>query len=137
MTAASAALIQLIDSVECGDLERSIVKPKALTRAVLVQDAAERDSLFALLFVDERRAVLVRAGNMNFDSTGGGRQQLLRFRNELDRANVSAREFAFCLPGTYSRAWDAPSFDSAWFTDLTFADLVARFVDWRAGRAEW
>ena len=51
--------IQIIDTVECDALERSVVKLEAFKKAILVQDAARKDDLFALLLLDETRAVLV------------------------------------------------------------------------------
>ncbi len=130
-------MIQILDRIDCSDLERSIVKSSAFKRAVLIQDVDERETLFGLLFVDDARAVLVRAGNMNLDAGVGGRNQLLRFRNELDRAGVSSRELRFCAPGTYKAAWNAQTFDPAWLIDESIADLAQRFSAWRAGRAEW
>ena len=52
-------MIQLVDVVECDGLEKSIVKLEAFRRAVLVQDASAKDDLFALVMVDDKRAVLM------------------------------------------------------------------------------
>ena len=49
-------MIQLIDRVDCDGLQKSIVKPEAFKKAVLVQDAGSKDDLFALLMVDDKRA---------------------------------------------------------------------------------
>ena len=62
-------MIQLIDEVDCDGLQKSVVKPEALKKAVLVQDAQRKeDHLFALLMVDARRTVLVRPGTMSLNS---------------------------------------------------------------------
>lgn len=129
-------VIQLLDRVTCDDLDKTIVKAAALKRAVLVQDAEDRDDLFALLHVDDQRAVLVRSGNMSLQSTDTGQRKLLAFRNELDRCDISPRELRFCQSGTYNAVWDKPMFDPACFVPVG-ADLAQRFASWRAGRAEW
>jgi hypothetical protein len=133
-------MIQLIDLIDCDALHRSIVKPEALRRAVLVQDAAARDDLFALLLVDDRRAVLVNQGSMSLNARGGsGMLKLQAFRNQLDKfADVRSKELKFCEPGTYkTRLAGGDTFDPQWFVPATFTDLVERFAGWRAGRATW
>jgi hypothetical protein len=133
-------MIQLIDLIDCDALHRSIVKPEALRRAVLVQDAAARDDLFALLLVDDRRAVLVNQGSMSLNArAGSGMLKLQAFRNQLDKfADVRSKELKFCEPGTYkTRLAGGDTFDPQWFVPATFTDLVERFAGWRAGRATW
>jgi hypothetical protein len=44
-------MIQLIDKVDCDALQKSVVRPEAIKRAILVQDAGNKDDLFALLMV--------------------------------------------------------------------------------------
>ena len=132
-------MIQLIDEVDCDALHKSIIKPEALKRAVLVQDAQRKDHLFALLMVDARRAVLVRPGTMSLHSvTVNAMLKLQAFRTQLDKADVRGRELRFCAARTYEdRAASADQFDPAWFEAPTFPDLVERFAAWRAGRATW
>jgi hypothetical protein len=132
-------MIQLIDAVDCDGLQKSIVKPEALKKAVLVQDAQRKDHLFALLMVDAERAVLVRPGTMSLNSvTVSSTLKLQAFRTQLDKADVRGRELRFCAPRTYEdHAANAEQFDPAWFVTPTFPDLVERFAAWRAGRAAW
>jgi hypothetical protein len=132
-------VIQLIDVVECDGLERSIVKLEALKKAVLVQDERAKDDLFALVMVDDRRAVLVAQGKMSLHATGGGGMlRLQMFRNQLDKSNGRSRELRFCAAGTYdSELKGADHFDPQCFVEPTFPDLVERFAGWRAGRATW
>jgi len=132
-------MIRLIDEVDCDGLQKSIVKPEALKKAVLVQDAQRKDHLFALLMVDAERAVLVRPGTMSLNSIAvSSTLKLQAFRTQLDKADVRGRELRFCVPRTYEdRAANAEQFDPAWFVAPTFPDLVERFAAWRAGRAAW
>jgi len=133
-------MIQLIDIVDCDALHKCIVKPEACRKAVLVQDAGEKNDLFALLMVDDRRAVLVRQGSMNLAvSGGGGMLKLQMFRHQLDKSGIRAKELRFCAPGTYATHLnaDAEHFDPQWFVPASFPDLVDRFTAWRAGRATW
>jgi len=132
-------MIQVVDRVECDALHRSIVKPEALKKAVLVQDAAAPEHLFALLMVDTTRAVLVPPGSMSLHATtGSGMQKLQAFRNQLYKAGVSAQELRFCAPGTYSQhVVDSERFDPAWFVEPSFPELLPRFQAWRAGKATW
>jgi len=132
-------MIHLIDKVACDALHKSIVKPEAFTKAVLVQDAGTADHLFALVMVDKTRAVLVTQGGMRFNATtGGGMLKMQAFRNQLYKAGVRAQELRFCAPGTYAEhVLGAERFDPAWFVEPTFPDLVARFASWRAGNATW
>jgi len=133
-------MIQLIDKVECDVLHKSIVRLDAFKKAVLVQDAAAKDDLFALLFVDDKRAALVAQGSMSLNATsGGGMLKLQGFRNQLDKAaNIRARELRFCAPGTYAEHLAGEvHFDPQWFVAPTFPELVERFAAWRAGRATW
>jgi hypothetical protein len=133
-------MIQLIDKVECDVLHKSIVRLDAFKKAVLVQDAAAKDDLFALLFVDDTRATLVSQGSMSLSATsGGGMVKLQTFRNQLDKAaNIRTRELRFCAPGTYGDHLNgAVHFDPQWFVAPTFPELVERFAAWRAGRATW
>jgi hypothetical protein len=133
-------MIQLIDTVDCDALHKSIVKPEALRRAVLVQDAGTKDELFALLMVDDRRAVLVSQGSMSLNAKGGsGMLKLQAFRNQIDKsADVRSKELRFCAPGTYkSKVLGSEFFDPQWFVAPTFPDLAERFAGWRAGRATW
>lgn len=132
-------MIQLIDAVDCDAVHRTIVRPEALRKAVLVQDAGAKDELFALLMVDERRAVLVAQGGMSLNAKGGSAMQKLQvFRNQLDKTDVRAKELRFCAAGTYkAHVVGAERFDPQWFVAATFADLVERFAAWRSGRATW
>jgi hypothetical protein len=131
-------MIKLIDKVECDALERSVVKPDALRRAVLVQDAGAQDRLFALLMIDETRAVLVAQGGMNLAAVGGSAMQKLQaFRNQLYRAGVRSQELRFCVSGAYAQALEQDRFDASWFVAPTFPELVARYQGWRAGKAVW
>ena len=50
-------MIQLIDTVDCDALHKCIVKPEACRKAMLVQDAGEKNDLFALLMVDDKAAL--------------------------------------------------------------------------------
>lgn len=132
-------MIQLIDRVDCDGLQKSIVKPEAFKKAVLVQDAAGKDDLFALLMIDDKRAALVAQGAMSLNAVAGGSMlRLQTFRNQLDRADVRIKELRFCAPGTYAEhALGADRFDPEWFVQPSFPDLVERFAAWRAGRATW
>ena len=132
-------MIQLIDKVDCDGLQKSVVKLEAVKKAVLVQDAGHKDELFALLMVDDKRAVLVTQGAMSLSgSTVTGTLKLQAFRTLLDKADVRAKELRFCAAGTYrEKAVNADRFDSAWFVAPTFPELVTRFASWRAGRATW
>lgn len=132
-------MFQIVDRVECDALQRSIVKPEALKKAVLVQDAGNAEQLFALLLIDGMRAVLVPQGSMSLNaSTGSGMQKLQAFRNQLYRAGVSAYELKFCAPGTYERELaGGEHFNPEWFVEASFAELPARFNTWRAGKATW
>jgi hypothetical protein len=134
-----ARMIQVVDVVECDGLEKSIVRLDALKRVVLVQDASARDDLFALVMVDERRAVLVAQGKMSLSATSGAALPKLQvFRNQLDKSSVRSRELRFCAPGTYvNHVKGSERFDPQWFVEPTFPDLVERFASWRAGRATW
>jgi hypothetical protein len=132
-------MIQLIDVVECDGLEKSIVKLEAFRKAVLVQDASAKDDLFALVLIDERRAVLVAQGKMSLSATAGGAVlKLQMFRNQLDKSNVRSRELRFCAAGTYtSQVKGSERFDPQCFVEPSFPELVERFAGWRAGRATW
>jgi len=132
-------MIQLIDKVDCDALNKSIVKPEAFTKAILIQDAGTMDHLFALLMIDRSRAVLVAQGGMRLNATtGSGMLKLQAFRNQLYKAGVRSQELRFCAPSTYSEhLTGAERFDPAWFVEPTFADLVTRFAAWRAGNATW
>lgn len=132
-------MIRLIDKVDCDALHKSIVKPEAFKKAVLIQDAGTMDHLFALLMVDQTRAVLVTQGNMSLNAAAGaGMQKLQTFRNQLYKAGVRSTELRFCAPGTYTEhAVGTEQFDPEWFVRPTFPDLVTRFAAWRAGKATW
>ncbi len=132
-------MIQLIDVVECDGLEKSIVKLDAFKRAVLVQDAGTKDDLFALVMVDDKRAVLVAQGKMSLNATGGGAVlKLQMFRNQLDKSNVRSKELRFCAGGTYAnQVKGSERFDPQCFVEPSFPELVERFAAWRAGRATW
>jgi len=132
-------VIQLIDVVECDGLERSVVKLEAFKRAVLVQDAGAKDDLFALVMVDDKRAVLVAQGKMSLHAAGGGGMlKLQMFRNQLDKSSVRSRELRFCAAGTYdSHVKGSDRFDPQHFAEPSFPELVERFAAWRAGRATW
>jgi len=133
-------MIQLIDKVDCDALHKSIVKPEAFTKAILIQDAGTTDHLFALLMIDKARAVLVAQGGMRLNATtGGGMLKLQAFRNQLYKAGVRSQELRFCAASTYTEhlAGGAERFDPAWFVEPTFPDLLTRFAAWRAGNATW
>ena len=133
-------MILLIDVVDCDALHKCIVRPEACRKAMLVQDAGEKDDLFALLMIDDRRAVLVRQGSMNLAASGGGGMlKLQMFRHQLDKSGIRTKELRFCAPGTYAThlASGAEHFDPQWFVPASFPDLVDRFTAWRAGRATW
>jgi hypothetical protein len=97
-------MIRLIDKISSDQLDKCIVKPTAITRVTLVQDADRRDCLFALLMVGDDRAVLVKAGSLNFAAEQGGKLRLHAFRNDLNRFGIGPRELRFCAPGAYERA---------------------------------
>jgi hypothetical protein len=132
-------MIQIVDRIECEAMHRSIVKPEALKKAVLVQDAAMPEQLFALLMVDAARAVLVAQGGMSLQATGGaGMFKLQSFRNQLYKAGVSAYELKFCAAQTYERLGiEGEHFDPAWFVEPSFPELLPRFQAWRSGKATW
>lgn len=130
----------LIDTVACDALYKSIVRLEAIKKIVLVQDGAAKDDLFALLMIDDKRAVLVAQGDMSLSATGGsGMMRLQSFRNQLDKApGIRSRELRFCVPGAYGdHVVGSGRFDPQWFVPPTFPDLVERFTAWRAGRATW
>ena len=133
-------MTQLIDTVDCDVLYKSIVRLEAFKKVVLVQDGGAKDDLFALLMVDDKRAVLVAQGSMSLNAPGGSSMlKLQSFRNQLDKAtNIRSRELRFCAPGAYSgNVLGSARFDPQWFVPSTFPDLVERFAAWRAGRATW
>lgn len=132
-------MIQIIDRVECDSLHKSVVKPEAFKKVVLVQDAGNPDQLFALVMVDAVRAVLVAQGAMSLNAdAGAGVQKLQAFRNQLYKAGVRSQEFRACVAGTYQdHARLETIFDPAWLSTQTPPDLTARFAAWRAGRATW
>jgi len=132
-------MIQIVDRVECDALHRSIVKLEALKRAVLVQDTGTPGHLFALLMVDNSRAVLVAQGKMDLNAKAGiGMQRLQAFRNQLYRTGVSSYELRFCAPGSFDRVTaDSERFDPQWFVEATLPELQSRFEVWRAGKATW
>jgi hypothetical protein len=132
-------MIQLIDQVDCDSLHKSVVKPEAFKKALLVQDAERKDQLFALLMVGDKRAVLIKQGLMSLHSaTVTATLKLQAFRTLLDKADVRGKELKFCAPRTYEEhAANADRFDLEWFVPPTFPDLVERFALWRAGRATW
>jgi hypothetical protein len=131
-------MIRLIDLVECDDLERSVVKMEAFRKALLVQDAGRKDDLFALVLLDETRAVLVAQGKMNLSATSGGPfNKLQAFRVGLDKSGARTRELRFCAAGTYASVASADAFDPKCFVQPTFPEIVERFAGWRAGRANW
>jgi hypothetical protein len=131
-------MIQVVDTVECGALHRSIVKPEAFKKAVLVQDAETPGHLFALLMIDNARAVLVAQGKMDLHAkAGAGMQKLQTFRNQLYATGVSSYELRFCAPETFDRLTGSAQFDPQWFVDASFPDLQTRFGVWRAGKATW
>ncbi|HET7864104.1 MAG TPA: hypothetical protein VFL86_06815 [Burkholderiaceae bacterium] len=133
-------MIQLIDKVDCDALQKSIVRPEAIKRAILVQDAGTKDDLFALLMVCDKRAVLVTQGVMSLHAgTVSSKLKMQAFRTLLDKADVRTKELRFCSPGTYKAKSleSAEHFDPEWFVKPTFVELVARFSAWRAGRAVW
>jgi len=132
-------VIQIIDVVECDGLDKSVVKLEAFKKAVLVQDARAKDTLFALVMVDDRRAVLVAPGKMSLHATGGGGMlKMQMFRNQLDKSGVRSRELRFCAQGTYeNHVKGSEHFDPQYFVEPSFPELVDRFTGWRAGRATW
>lgn len=132
-------MILLIDKIASDALSKSVVKMEAVKRAVLVQDAGQKSDLFALLMVDERRAVLVVQGNLSLAAgTIGHTLKLQTFRSQLDKADVRSRELRFCAPGIYhEKLTHVDHFDPEWFVKPTFQDVVTRFAGWRAGRANW
>jgi hypothetical protein len=132
-------MILLIDKVASDALPKSVVKMEAVKRAVLVQDAGQKGDLFALLMVDDRRAVLVAQGALSLGAgTIGHTLKLQTFRSQLDKADVRTRELRFCVPGTYQeKLVQADHFNPEWFVKPTFQDVVTRFALWRAGRANW
>lgn len=131
-------MIQLIDVVEFDGVEKSIVKGEAFKRAVLVQDAGRKDDLFALLMVDDQRAVLVTQGKLSFNTTGAGMLRLQTFRVQLDKTNIRTKELRFCAAGSYdAQVAGARVFDPQCFVEPSFPDLVERFTGWRSGRASW
>jgi hypothetical protein len=74
-------MIQIVDSVKCDAQHRSIVagaSPAALEQAVLAQDVGSPGLLFALLMIDNARAVLVTQGKMNLNARAGAAMQKLR-----------------------------------------------------------
>jgi len=132
-------MIQIVDKIDCDAVHRSIVKPEALKKAVLVQDAGSIESMFSLLMIDATRAVLVAQGGLNLAATSGaGMLKLQSFRNQLYKAGVSAHELKFCAPQTYEGLGaDCRSFDLACFVEPSFPELLPRFQAWRAGKATW
>src|SRR5688572_29690345 len=114
-------MILIVDVVEADGLEKSIVKLDAFRKAVLVQDAAARDDLFALVTIDDRRAVLVAQGKMSLNATSGGAlPKLQMFRNQLDKSSVRSSELRFCAPGTYvNHVKGSEHFDPQWFVEPT------------------
>jgi hypothetical protein len=132
-------MIQIIDTIDCDALHRSIVKPDAMKKAVLVQDAAMSEQLFALLMVDALRAVLVAQGSMSLQATAGlGMYKLQSFRNQLYKTGVTAQELKFCVPQSFDKLGaEGASFDPAWFVEPSFPELLPRFQAWRAGKATW
>jgi len=132
-------MIQLIDTVECDALHKSIVKPEAFKKAALVQDAGNPGRLFALLLVDDSRAALVPPGQMNLQATAGvAMLKLQAFRNQLYKAGVGTQELWFCAPDASAEQVDGMSrFNPACRVEPTFPDLVSRFTAWRSGKATW
>ena len=134
-------MIQLIDKVAPDQLQKSIVKPDSLVKACLVQSTELSEDLFALLMVDDQRAVLVAGGGMTLaahaTANGTGTHRLQTFRNQIDRIGIRTKELRFCQPGSLERSLQAVAFDPAWFVPASAPELVERFVSWRAGKATW
>ncbi len=127
---------QIVDSVECGALHRSIVRPEALKKAVLVQDVGTPGHLFALLMIDNSRAVQLTQGKLDLNARAGvGMQKLQAFRNQLYRTSVSSYELRFCEPQTSDRLTSGERFDPQWFVEASFPELLTHIGVWRAGQA--
>jgi hypothetical protein len=104
-------------------LYKSIVRLEVFKKVVLVQDGGAKDDLFALLMVDDKRAVLVAQGSMSLNAPGGSSMlKLQSFRNQLDKApNIRSRELHFCAPGAFTgNVLGSGRFDPQWFVPPTW-----------------
>lgn len=96
----SAIRYKIIDRVDARYMERSVVKESALKKLVFIQNKNNSNDLAAMLLVNQdifyeisstpnlKNAVWISAGNLNFDSDGGGRNALNDFRYWLKNVNV-------------------------------------------------
>ncbi len=96
----SAIRYKIIDRVDARYMERSIVKESALKKLVFIQNKQNSNDIAAMLLVDQdifyeisttpnfRNAIWISAGNLNFDSDGGGRNALNDFRTWLKNVNI-------------------------------------------------
>lgn len=91
---------KIIDRVDARYMDKCIVKDSAFKKLVFIQNKQRPSDLAALLLVDQdifyeisstpnfRNAVWVSAGNINFESDGGGKIALREFRFWLSNVNV-------------------------------------------------
>jgi ribulose bisphosphate carboxylase small subunit len=96
----SAIRYKIIDRVDARYMERSIVKESSLKKLVFIQNKQNSNDVAAMLLVDQdifyeisttpnfRNAIWISAGNLNFDSDGGGRNALNDFRAWLKNVNI-------------------------------------------------
>ena len=116
-------MIQLIDKVDCDALQKSIVRPEAIKRAVLVQDAGHKDDLFALLMVCDRRAVLVAQGVMSLHAgTVSSTLKMQAFRTLLGEYPGSRKEADALLKSGYCQIALGQRAEG----EATLRDLTAR-----------
>ena len=125
-------LYLIFDTFDPLRLHASTLKPEMVERAILIQDAEDRNRLYALLVPFKRHlAAMVPAGTFHLDPSHPHRQNLDAFRDWLDAHGIDKRELLFAEPDSYERITTQGVVRSTDFSSREEGETVQQFNTWR------
>jgi hypothetical protein len=65
-----------------------IVKDEVITGLILLQNVNDENHLSGILLLKRNKALYIKSGDMNFESTSGGYDILIEFKKWLDSKNI-------------------------------------------------
>lgn len=138
----------IVDSVDARFMDKCIVKPIAFKKIIFIQNSEEKSDLGVIITLENKimyqisamgdavGAVWVSAGNLNFNSTGGGKMALEVFRNWLEQENkdlIETAEYSEVSPSLFDNIYKTLNFSSSELKPASDPYLVERFNSWVSG----
>lgn len=129
--------LKLIKDVDARWVEKEI-EEELVENIVLIQNTEDKNNLFGIIKINEKEGFLISSGNINFNSTHGGKLALKEFRNWLIKNNLLNKvELIFCTSENCKKIKEDKIYNNTYISNSFDSNTKESFNKWRANEKEW